>query len=170
MGANLLCSDFGAVCSPSQYCTMMGAAMQCVDKKGTGVACDANTPCQDILRCVGGVCAARLMASAKCCNDNDCPTAAPYCNPYAGYECGSGLTFAAHSPSCTAFGDSEATPPAGTPTCTATGAAGSGGGGAGGAAGGGAGAGGAAGGGAGAGGAAGGSDAGSDTGVTADHE
>jgi uncharacterized membrane protein YgcG len=159
-GTDLQCSDYGAVCSPAQYCTMTGAAMKCVNKKGSGETCDATTPCQDTLRCTGGKCDKLLVAADKCCTDADCPTTAPYCNPYAGYECGSGLTFATHSPSCKVFGDTEATLPASTtPTCTGTttGTAGSGGGGAGGAGG--------AGGGGGAGGAGGAAGSGADAGA-----
>jgi hypothetical protein len=180
-GTDLQCSDLGAVCSATQFCTMVGPTMKCVNKKGTGETCDATTPCDDtrMLRCTGGACGPLLKLNDKCCSDADCAATAPYCNPYAGYECTTGLTFATHSPSCSAFGDTMATAPAGTPTCTTgaagTGGGGAGGGGAGGGAGGAGGAGGSGGSGsdaaAGAGGAtdAGGSDA-ADTGATADHE
>ena len=40
-----------------------------------------------------------LKAGDKCCTDSDCPTTAPFCNPYAGFVCSNGLNFATHSPS-----------------------------------------------------------------------
>jgi hypothetical protein len=133
---NAQCSDFGAVCQPSQYCTMMGVAMKCVDKIAKGGTCSAAIPCIDTLRCTGGMCEDKLKLNDPCCTDDDCPTTAPYCNPYASYECTNGLSFATHSPSCVPFGDTNATAAVGTPTCPTTGAGGMGGGGGGGGAGG----------------------------------
>lgn len=122
---NEQCSDYGAVCQPAQYCTTVGAAKKCVDKKGTGEACDAANPCQDTLRCLNGACAPLLKSGDKCCTDSDCPSTgsdpAPYCNPYAGFVCSTGLNFATHSPSCSAFGDTAATAPTGSATCTSGG-------------------------------------------------
>jgi hypothetical protein len=113
-----LCADPGAICPTGQYCTMMGQVLKCVDKKGSAETCDAVTPCLETLRCTMGKCAPLLMDGDTCESNADCPTDAPFCDPYAGKECVKGLTFATHSPSCAPFGDSKA--PA------ATGAAGSG--------------------------------------------
>jgi hypothetical protein len=120
-GGGQQCPEFGAVCTATQYCTKVADATMCVDKKGTGVTCDATTPCQDTLRCVSGSCVALLKSGDKCCTDSDCPTTAPYCNPYAGFVCSTGLNFATHSPSCSVFGDTAATAAVGTPTCTSGG-------------------------------------------------
>ncbi len=132
-GTGIQCPEFGAVCMPPEYCTTVGAATKCVPKKGSGEPCDATTPCLDTLRCAGGACAPLLKLNDKCTSDDDCSTDAPYCNPYAGNECGKGLTFATHSPSCSAFGDTEAAAPTGAAGSGGTpggdGAAGSGGGG-----------------------------------------
>jgi hypothetical protein len=121
-GTGLQCSDYGAVCTAAQFCTMVDDAKKCVDKKGTGVACDDATPCQDTLRCLNGTCAPLLKAGDKCCTNADCPSTgsapAPYCNPYAGFVCSNGLNFATHSPSCSAFGDTAAAAPTGMASCT----------------------------------------------------
>lgn len=114
----LQCSDYGATCSTAQYCTMVDDAKKCVNKKGAGETCDATTPCVDTLRCLNGTCQPLLKSGDKCCTNSDCPTAAPYCNPYAGFVCSTGLNFATHSPSCSAFGDTAAAAPTGTATCT----------------------------------------------------
>jgi len=112
------CSEDGAICPTAQYCApvTMSNTMVCTNKLASGASC-ASAPCQDTLRCSGGTCQPLLGLNAACCTDSDCAAAAPYCNPYAGYECTAGLEFATHSPSCSAFGDTMAAAPTGTPAC-----------------------------------------------------
>jgi hypothetical protein len=117
--ANLQCSDHGAVCGASQYCSMTNATdYVCVNKASVGQPCSAATPCGSGLYCTNGTCQLSLGINAKCCTDSDCSADFPYCNPFAGYACGKGLTFATHSPSCVPFGDTLATPAMGSQTCS----------------------------------------------------
>ncbi|HVU49818.1 MAG TPA: hypothetical protein VHL80_03970 [Polyangia bacterium] len=125
-GTDAQCSDVGAVCGGAQYCMMTSTATKCVDKILLGKACDAvMMPCDDtkMLTCTGGTCVKQSAQGEACASDADCLAAAPYCNPYAGGKCSTGLTFAAGSNSCNDYGG----------TGSATGFAGSSGGGSGGA-------------------------------------
>jgi hypothetical protein len=124
--ANGQCLNFGAVCGASQYCMTSvspppaSVSMSvCTNKLTVGKACSATAPCADGFYCTGGTCQPQLGMNAPCCADSDCSTAYPYCNPYAGFECGTGLGFATHSPSCAPFGDTMAQAATGQPTCAA---------------------------------------------------
>src|SRR4029079_19204397 len=88
-------------------------------------------PCLEALRCSGGSCVDRVALGGTCASNDDCATAAPYCNHYAGNRCGLGLSFAEGSASCEDFGGTSSTGTAGS-----GGGAGGSGGGAGGGAGG----------------------------------
>jgi hypothetical protein len=120
VAAGAQCANFGAVCPAAQYCNTVGAAMMCVAKGALGAACSAATPCDGtkMLTCTAGMCAMQVASGDTCTTDADCLAAAPYCNPYAGNKCGTGLTFSAGSASCSAFGG----------TASATGTAGAAGG------------------------------------------
>jgi hypothetical protein len=113
-GTGALCTDPGAVCGAAEYCAPSGTFFKCTPKKGNGEACDATTPCLDTLRCVASKCVALLKLGDACTANSDCPTDAPYCDPFAGNECTKGLKFATHSPSCGPFGDTKAPGAAGT--------------------------------------------------------
>ncbi len=126
VGKDAQCANLGAVCGTGQYCATSGATFKCTDKVGSGNSC-ATAPCLETLRCSGGMCAALLTAGDVCTTDSDCPTTSPYCDPSAGAqpECTTGLRFATHSPSCAAFGDTQAQGAGGsTGTAGSTGAAG----------------------------------------------
>ncbi len=107
VAANAQCANFGQVCPTTQYCKTVGAAMTCVAKGATvGATCDAATPCDatKMLTCgAAGTCVAQSASGGACTTNADCLTAAPYCNPYAGNKCGTGLTFSAGSASCSAY-------------------------------------------------------------------
>jgi hypothetical protein len=111
VGGGAQCSNLGAVCGSTQYCTTMGAAMLCVDKLALGKPCDATNPCDDtkMLTCTGGVCVKQSDNGGSCATDVDCLAAAPYCNPYAGGKCSPGLNFSAGSNSCNDYGGMGAT-------------------------------------------------------------
>jgi len=118
VAANAQCANFGQVCPAAQYCKTAGAAMTCVAKGILNAPCDAATPCDatKMLTCTAGMCAMQVASGGACTADADCLAAAPYCNPYAGNKCGTGLTFSAGSASCAAFSG----------TATGTGGAGGG--------------------------------------------
>jgi hypothetical protein len=105
-GANAQCSDFGAVCGSTQYCKMAGGATMCVNKIASGQACDDTDPCDDTkqLTCANGTCVPQSAMGDTCIADADCLAAAPYCNPYAGGKCSTGLTFAAGATACNDYG------------------------------------------------------------------
>ena len=117
-GTDALCADPGAVCSKGQYCAMSGAVLKCINKAALMADCSDEVPCVEEARCSNAKCAPFVMAGQACASNADCPTTAPYCDPYAGKKCDPGLAFAAGSPSCNAYGGNNPT----------TGAAGTGGG------------------------------------------
>jgi hypothetical protein len=101
--AGMPCTNPGDVCATGNYCMMSSATLYvCTARVATGGAC-GSAPCVEALRCSGGTCTDRVAAGQACQIDDDCPTAAPFCDPYAGFICDTGLSFAAGSPSCTAF-------------------------------------------------------------------
>jgi hypothetical protein len=135
VAAGAQCPAFGAVCPTNQYCKTMGAAMICSNKGSTGDTCDPSTPCDatKMLTCTGGKCAMQVSTGQACTGDVDCLAAAPYCNPYAGNKCSTGLTFSAGANSCNAYGGTGSTTGAGGSGGAGAGGAGSGGAGSGGA-------------------------------------
>jgi uncharacterized membrane protein YgcG len=104
IAGNQQCANAGAVCVAGFYCTMDGQVMRCLAKKMSTEACSATAPCLESLRCSGGTCMARLGAGMPCTSHDDCASpGTPYCDPYAGNVCDTGLLFAPGSASCTAF-------------------------------------------------------------------
>jgi hypothetical protein len=123
------CGNPGDLCATGSYCaTNSGGVPVCTARGNSGDTCDANTPCLETLRCSGGTCTDRVALAGSCASNDDCVSAAPYCDPYAGSKCDKGLSFASGSGSCDAYGGSGT---------TGTGGAGGGTGGSGGAGGGG---------------------------------
>ncbi len=119
----------GQICGPAFYCTTpVGQPMKmCVDKKAMGETCDAANPCIDSLRCgPTGICTTRVGVAVACATNDDCSTAAPYCDPYNGSVCDPGFSPSPGTPECMTFGATGSTPGAGggTGTAGATGSAG----------------------------------------------
>jgi len=105
-----LCGNPGEVCNPGSSCMMMGATYNCVAKLGVGMTCGGTAaPCLENLRCSGGTCMERVALGGTCATNDDCATAAPYCNHYASDRCGLGLSFAEGSASCADFGGTSST-------------------------------------------------------------
>ena len=106
VAAGARCNNPGETCPVTQYCTGVYPQQLCTDKGGAATACDAATPCLDTLRCVGGVCAAKVPPRGACVTDSDCSADAPYCDPYNGSVCFSGFepTSAGGTNECVAFG------------------------------------------------------------------
>ncbi|HEX4403607.1 MAG TPA: hypothetical protein VH560_02185 [Polyangia bacterium] len=125
VAAGAQCANFGAVCPTTQYCNAVGAAMMCVAKGALAAACSATAPCDatKMLTCgAAGTCVMQSATGGACTTNADCLAAAPYCNPYAGNKCGTGLTFSAASASCAAFsGSATGTAGAGGGTAGASG-------------------------------------------------
>ncbi len=111
MGA--FCSDPGSTCIADTYCTMpsQGGGFQCVAAKQDGQACDATTPCVSTERCApagatGQTCEARVGANKSCASNDDCQPTAPYCDPFVGNTCATGLSFANGAPDCSSYRES----------------------------------------------------------------
>jgi len=101
------CGNSGDVCATGSYCTDNEAGNPvCTAKAMTGTTCSATKPCLEALRCSAGTCTDRVVAAMPCTSNDDCATAAPYCDPSAGNRCTQGLLFAPLSPSCADFGGS----------------------------------------------------------------
>jgi hypothetical protein len=49
------------------------------------------------------------MMSDPCTSNDDCGTAAPYCDPYVGSKCDLGLAFAGGAASCADYGGAAPT-------------------------------------------------------------
>ena len=93
------CGNAGEICNAGAYCAqdpLRANAYYCLPKGMQGTACDAATPCVEALHCdaVTRLCAPRVMPNESCVSSDDCPTAAPYCDPYVGSKCDIGLAFA----------------------------------------------------------------------------
>ena len=56
-----------------------------------------------------GVCQARANATESCATNDDCISTAPYCDPYIGHHCDSGLSFAGGAAACVDYGASAST-------------------------------------------------------------
>jgi hypothetical protein len=108
---NTGCGNPGDTCPTGNYCALNSASLYvCTAKGDADDMCDAATPCKEALRCAGTTCGDRVAAGATCASNADCPTSAPFCDPYAGFKCDPGLSFAAGSPSCADFGGSGSGP------------------------------------------------------------
>jgi hypothetical protein len=98
------CSGVGDVCATDYYCATNASSVQiCTAAATSGAACSDSIPCAHNLRCAGGACSSLIQAGVTCSADSDCVSTAPYCDPYNGAKCDSGLQFAASSPSCMCF-------------------------------------------------------------------
>jgi hypothetical protein len=108
---NAPCAGPGAVCAMGSYCAPNASGnLVCTAKGMTGATCSATAPCLETLRCASGTCRDRLEAGSDCTSNDDCLAAAPYCDPYAGNKCDTGLFFAPNSTSCDDFGVTGGTP------------------------------------------------------------
>lgn len=122
------CGNPGDVCATGNYCAMNTAGVSvCTAKGSSGDTCSATVPCLETLRCAG-TCGDRLPMNSACTSNDDCATTAPYCDPYAGNVCFSGLFFAPNSSSCADFGGPSSSGTGGTTGGSGGGTGGSGGG------------------------------------------
>jgi len=103
-GKNDGCANPGDVCDPSQnlYCQPQTGTSTCVVRAVKGEVCTTAIPCEVGLRCVG-TCQDGAAPGASCSRNEDCGTAAPFCDPYAGGICTPGLTFSVGGSDCRAF-------------------------------------------------------------------
>jgi hypothetical protein len=125
---NAPCAGPGAVCAAGSYCAPNASGnLVCTAKGMSGAACSATAPCLETLRC-NGTCGERLPMNSACTSNDDCAATAPYCDPYAGNVCFSGLFFAPNSSSCADFGGSSSAGTGGTTGGSGGGTGGSGGG------------------------------------------
>jgi hypothetical protein len=123
------CAGPGAVCAAGSYCAPNTAGnLVCTAKGTTGMPCSATMPCLETLRCAGTTCGERLPMNSACTSNDDCAATAPYCDPYAGNVCFSGLFFAPNSTSCADFGGPSSSGTGGTTGGSGGGTGGSGGG------------------------------------------
>jgi hypothetical protein len=98
------CGNPGDTCAAGNYCAQNTSnVFLCMAKVASGMTCSDSKPCVEALRCASGTCGERVMAGAACGSDADCPTTAPFCDPFANSICDTGLSFAAGSPSCQSF-------------------------------------------------------------------
>src|SRR5580692_1623497 len=133
VAGNQQCSGVGDVCAQDFYCATNASNVQiCTAAATSGAACSDSIPCAHSLRCAGGACSSLIQAGVTCSADSDCVSTAPYCDPYNGAKCDSGLQFAASSPSCMCFTTGASCSGSSTGTGGAGGTGGSGSGGAGG--------------------------------------
>lgn len=99
------CGNPGETCASGSYCTAAGGGLQCVADGAQGAACDPTKPCAPDLRC-DNTCGPRFQAGTLCASNADCASSAPFCDPYIGNKCDSGITFAAGAPACKDYGGS----------------------------------------------------------------
>jgi hypothetical protein len=98
------CGNPGETCKTGAFCQMMSAStFKCADKASANQTCSEDIPCKEDLRCALGSCTTRVGNTGSCGSDDDCDSAAPFCDPYAGNKCDAGLLFASGSASCTGF-------------------------------------------------------------------
>jgi len=103
-----LCGNPGEVCSAGAYCAPDPAnnnLFTCLGKAAQSMACSATIPCLENLRCDStSTCQARVNATETCATNDDCIATAPYCDPYIGHKCDSGLSFAGGAAACADYG------------------------------------------------------------------
>jgi hypothetical protein len=107
-----LCGNPGEVCATGSYCKLDTASTTytCVAKGAQGAACDAATPCVEALRCDStATCQPRANPTETCATNDDCATTAPYCDPYIGHKCDSGLSFGGGAAACVDYGAGAST-------------------------------------------------------------
>jgi hypothetical protein len=106
------CGNPGEQCATDTYCALppTGGGYRCALANEQGQPCDPITaPCVSTQRCEAetGVtdhtCEPRVEANQPCLTSDDCLPSAPYCDPYVGNICTTGLSFATHAPDCDAF-------------------------------------------------------------------
>jgi len=103
------CANPGEVCNPADsYCATApgGASPTCLAKAAQTETCSATLPCVPAMRCDGttSTCVPRALATDSCTVNDDCATAAPYCDPYVGNHCDVGLSFAGGAAACADYG------------------------------------------------------------------
>jgi hypothetical protein len=118
------CGNAGQGCAQDSYCAPNASnVLLCTAEGKSGDSC-ATAPCNHSYRCAAGTCTDLVQAAGTCATNSDCASAAPYCNPYTNPPtCGTGLQFAAQSPSCLCVAEGTSCP-----TATPTGTGGQGGG------------------------------------------
>ena len=117
------CGNAGQVCAQDSYCAPNASnVLLCTAEGKSGDAC-TTVPCNHSYRCAAGTCTDLVQAAGTCTTNSDCASSAPYCNPYTNPPtCGTGLQFAAQSPSCLCVAEGTSCP-----TVNPTGAGGQGG-------------------------------------------
>jgi hypothetical protein len=110
------CGNAGQVCAQDSYCAPNPSnVLLCMAEGKSGDAC-TTVPCSHTFRCAAGVCTDLVQPAGTCTTNSDCASGAPYCNPYTNPPtCGTGLQFAAQSPSCLCVAEGTSCP-TGTPT------------------------------------------------------
>ena len=110
------CGNAGQVCAQDSYCAPNPSnVLLCMAEGKSGDACTA-VPCNHSYRCANGTCTDLVQAAGTCATNSDCASGAPYCNPYTNPPtCGTGLQFAAQSPSCLCVAEGTSCP-TGNPT------------------------------------------------------
>lgn len=102
------CANPGEICETGTFCLTQaqGAVRICTSKKAKGDPCDpTNSPCLEDLRCNNAVCMDRVGNGGQCGGNEDCSSAAPYCDTALPNKiCTLGLSFASGAADCKAFG------------------------------------------------------------------
>ena len=107
-----LCSNPGSVCAVDTYCTIPATKLtyDCEPAEADGQPCEVTTePCVSTERCeanvgvTGNTCMPRVSLGQSCVTSADCDPSAPYCDPYVGNLCTTGLSFASRAADCAAF-------------------------------------------------------------------
>ncbi len=115
------CGQPDEVCAVDSYCNTAVTPNVCTEDGILGASCSASIPCKSTLRCEAGTCQPRVEQGAgphSCATNADCdPTTVPYCDPFDGFICTTGLIFAPQeTPLCQNYGGGATPFDAGTPT------------------------------------------------------
>lgn len=108
VGPGAGCANVGESCPVGYYCGNTTGILACETKALAKAACDESTPCQESLRCAGGLCVEALPLGEACVADQDCATR--FCEPYAA-KCATDVRFANGSAACTAMQTTRGTGP-----------------------------------------------------------
>jgi hypothetical protein len=76
----------------------------CLAKAAQSAACSASIPCVENLHCDATSTCQPRVTSGACTTDDDCASGVPYCDPYIGNKCDSGLGFIGGAPACADYG------------------------------------------------------------------